>query len=158
MSQSTLSGQGILVDAEGTLNSRPARLHAIGVVVRPSGGLCILHRPPGLDVERQHLRVELRAQLVLGDKGVRRGVAVEVTLALLPDQPQRSKRLGVSHRRVRLASHHPVDSRVGVAEHRLGKSAHRNPSMFRHEDCDEIATVDRTQSAAAYNRPHLTAW
>ena len=52
MSQSTLSGQGIWVDAEGTLDSPPARLHAIVVVVRPSGGLCILHRPPGLDVER----------------------------------------------------------------------------------------------------------
>jgi hypothetical protein len=52
MSQSTLSGHRILVDAEGTLNSPPARLHAIGVVVRPSGGLCILDRPPGLDVQR----------------------------------------------------------------------------------------------------------
>jgi hypothetical protein len=28
---------GILVDAEGTFDSRPARLRAIGVVVRPSG-------------------------------------------------------------------------------------------------------------------------
>src|SRR5258705_12965059 len=52
MSQSTLSGQGIWVDAEGTLDGPPARLHAIVVVVRPSGGVCILHRPPGLDVER----------------------------------------------------------------------------------------------------------
>jgi transposase len=42
---------GPLVDAKGTLDSRPARLHAIGVVVRPSGGLCILHRPPGLGAE-----------------------------------------------------------------------------------------------------------
>src|ERR1700687_1118278 len=35
MSQSTLSGQGILVDAEGTLDSRPARLQPRPVLDTP---------------------------------------------------------------------------------------------------------------------------
>lgn len=84
-----------------------------------------------------------------------------------PASPLMDLHPGVPHRCTGLTGHHPVETRTGVAEHRLGKPAHTNPSVLRHEDCGGMATVeargfDPQQPTTAHTRergnPADTVW